>query len=350
MFKFDFMRHAGTALIAAFAIIGCAAGAQAAPLPANHIVLPSAISVDPSAGTVVLPLHRGTAGSQTVWYIVTDSSNAADARKRGAIFAPLLAGLRTGCSACVRSATEHAGSIAFQGAPDFTPARVFRPGPTGFPPAAASPGALAGAQYTPFVALGSAVVNAPIVATGDGPFDVVTHRNTQDRVVAIDTAKRTVTLLLVNGFANGKRVVYISTDASDPGASAIERATYVPGLKAQGGFIPIDVVANGSHQGLAFVALHGNLAAQATANNAATLGSSLNVLSAFPTGAAASAYSPLWNVVVVAWKPGAKQSVLTSTAAVAAHGADLTGPGGKPIGPVGFVVNCPVVGYLDSTP
>jgi hypothetical protein len=341
---------ARTALIAACAAAGVTAGAIAAPLPASHVVLPNAISVDPTAGTVVLPLHRGTARGRTVWYIVTDSSNTADAHARGAIFAPLLAGLKEGCSGCVRPASESGGSIVFEGAPDFSPARTFKPGPTGFPPAAAAPGAVAGPQYTPFVEIGGAIVNAPIVATGDGPLDVVTHRNTQDRVVAIDTAKRTVTLLLVNGFANGKRVVYISTDASDPGASTIERATYVPALKARGGFVPIDVVANGARQGLGFVALHGNLALQANAHNTARLGSSLNVLSTFPTGATAAAYSPLWNVVVVAWKPGTTQTVLTSGPAIAAHGADLTGPGGKPVGPVGFVVNCPVVGYLDAAP
>ena len=28
----------------------------------------------------------------------------------------------------------------------------------------------------------------------------------------------------------------------------------------------------------------------------------------------------------------------------------LTGPGGAPYGSVGFVINCPIIGYLDNQP
>jgi hypothetical protein len=323
--------------------------AAATPLPRTHLVLPSAIAVDDAAGIVTLPLHRGTAAGKTVWYIVTDSSSAADARNRKANLAPLLANLGDGCSGCVRDAVETNGSIAFPGAPNFAPTRGYVASATGFPPTSAAPGATADATYTPFVRIGGAVVNAPIVATGDGPFDVTTHANTQDRVVAIDTAKHTVTLALAKGFFNGKRVDYISTEASDPGAAAIERATYVPALAAKAGIVPIDVVANGTKQGLGFVALHGNLALDATLANAATLGSAMNVLSTFPS---AAAYSPLWDVDVVAWKPAVLAAhgdrVLTGTADLAAASAAVTGADGKAIGRAGFVVNCPVVAYVDA--
>ncbi len=106
--------------------------------------------------------------------------------------------------------------------------------------------------------------NAPIVAVGDGPFDVDRHSNTAQRVLALDPSAGTVTLLPANGFADGKRVFYISTEASDPGAAAIERATYVPGLAQSSATarLPIYVVANGptgtgnaQAQGLAFVPL-----------------------------------------------------------------------------------------------
>ncbi len=136
------------------------------------------------------------------------------------------------------------------GAPAFGPKRSYVASATGFPPTSAMPGATAGSGYTPFLKIGSAIVNAPIVATGNGPFDVRTHADTEDRVVAIDTVKKTVTLALVKGFFDGKRVVYLSTEASDPGAATVERATYVPALKARAGIVPIDVVANGSRQGL----------------------------------------------------------------------------------------------------
>jgi hypothetical protein len=325
--------------------------ANAAPLPRANIVLPNTISADPDAGIVTLPLHRGTAHGTTVWYIVTDSSEKADAQRREAVFAPLLGSVGTGCSACVRSATESHGAIAFPGAPNFGPKRSYVASATGFPPTAAVPGATASNGYTPFLRIGAAVVNAPIVATGDGPFDVRTHTNTEDRVVAIDSAKKTVTLALVKGFFGGKRVVYLSTEASDLAAATVERATYVPALKAKSGIVPIDVVANGSHQGLAFVALHGNLSLPATTANVATLGSALDVLSTFPAGPTAAAYSPLWNVEVVAWKSPAlaahRDRVLTSLADVASVANETSGPGGKPVGPVGFVVNCPVIAVVD---
>lgn len=325
------------------------APANAAPLPRADIVLPSTISVDPAAGTATLPLHRGSARGKTVWYIVTDSSDKTDAQQRGAVFAPLLASVGTGCAGCVRSASESHGSIAFPGAPKFGPARSYVASATGFPPTSAAPGAVADSGYTPFVRIGAAIVNASIVATGDRPFDVTRHTNTADRVVAIDAAKKTVTLVLAKGFFGGKRVVYLSTEASDPGAATVERATYVPALKAQAGIVPIDVVANGSHQGLGFLALHGNLSVAATAANAATLGSPRNVLSTFPTGPTAAAYSPLWNVEVIVWKsPAHAGRILKSVADVGSVADQTSGPGGKPVGPVGFVVNCPVIAVVDG--
>jgi len=340
------------ALISALAVLsGSVLPAVSAPLPRANIVLPNAISVDPEANTVTLPLHRGTAGGKTVWYIITDSSDRADAQRRGALYAPLLARTGSLCDACVQKAIERDGSIAFPGAPDFSASRVYNPGTAGFPPAAAHPGATADSHYTPFVKIGDAVINAPIVATGDGNFDVVGHSNTEDRVVAIDTAHKTVTLALAKGFALGKRVLYISTEASDPGAATIERATYVPSLKPKAGWVAIEVVANGSHQGLAWLGLTGHLNEDATPANVASLASAMNVLSTLPTGNTQIAYSPLWNVDIVSWKPAVLaahgDTVLTSEAQVAKHQGELTGPDGGQIGPVGFFVNCPVVAYVD---
>ena len=58
-----------------------------------------------------------------------------------------------------------------------SPDRIAEPGPDGFPLAKFQPGAVAGPGYSPFIRIaGSSVVyNAPIVATGDGPFDVGHH-------------------------------------------------------------------------------------------------------------------------------------------------------------------------------
>lgn len=355
------------AVTSAALVLGATAPAsiRAASLPRANIVLPSVLSVDVAAQTVVLPLHRGRAGGSTVWYVVTDSSNKADAAKRGAVYAPLLGNVGAGCAACVQHVREQRGEVMFNGAPDFSKTRTFVPGPTGFPPKSASPGAVATASYSPFVRFGSstAVVNAPIVATGNGSFDVTMHTNTHERVLAIDEAKKTVTLLLVRGFASGKRILYLSTEASDPGVATIERATYVPSLgKATAGTIPIFVVANGPRgsasvaQGLSSAALDGRLDRNATAANAATLRTPMNVLASFPTGTSASAYTPLWAANIGVWSDAAvaahKNVQLRASKAFADAAANktLTGPGGKPFGPIGVNVNCPVIAYIDASP
>src|SRR5260370_10127117 len=102
--------------------------------------------------------------------------------------------------------------VDFEGAPDFSPPRIAEPGPNGFPLAQFQPGAVAGPGYSPFIKIaGSDVVyNAPIVATGDGPFDVTHHTNTGDRVLGVHIAgpsapaqfaESWVDMLVVKGFA-----------------------------------------------------------------------------------------------------------------------------------------------------
>jgi hypothetical protein len=137
----------------------------------------------------------------------------------------------------LRSAT-----ISFAGAPDFSPTRIAVPGPDGFPLAKFQPGAMAGPGYSPFIRIaGSDVVyNAPIVAVGNGPFDVVNHTNTADRVLGIHIGKSPadspsgqfseswVDMLFVKGFDAGQPTVYLSTDAGQPLTAVLERSTYVP--------------------------------------------------------------------------------------------------------------------------
>src|SRR6202022_2393409 len=80
--------------------------------------------------------------------------------------------------------------IDFAGAPDFSPTRIAVPGPTGFPLAKFQPGAVAGPGYSPFIKIAGSdtVYSAPIVATGNGPFDVRTHTDTADRVLGVHIA------------------------------------------------------------------------------------------------------------------------------------------------------------------
>ena len=320
---------------AAVIILASSAAAAASPTPRTDVFLPNVISVDTATHTAVFPIHKGSSHGKTVWFIVTDASDASVAKRMGAVFAPSLAGIGS-------AAMQHASaSYVFDGAPDFAGSRTYVASAGGFPPKSATPGGAGDARYSPFVRVDGVpgVINAPIVATGDGDFDVRTHTNTEDRVVAIDTSKKTATLSLARGFVNDRPVYYISTETSDAGASSIERATFVPKLAkaGPGSFIPIGVVVDGSSQGLAYLAMQTPLGEDATLANAAQIGSPFNVLSLVPSIAhpyAASGYSPLWNAMFVKTKQSQR---LTNYAAVATLAA-----------PVGILVNCPVVAYDDS--
>ena len=83
------------------------------------------------------------------------------------------------------------------------------------------------------------VYNAPIVAVGDGPFDVTHHTNTEDRVLGIHIAgpskpgqfaESWADMLFVKGFDAGQPIVYLSTNAGQPLTAVLERSTYVPAL------------------------------------------------------------------------------------------------------------------------
>ncbi len=226
-------------------------GETSGTLPRDHLTLESAIQVDLSKETVRLPLYRGKANGQTVWYVPLDASDAGLAHDLGVNYAPKLANLAIGCPECVQSVTLESptpqqnrfgqAAVDFQGAPDFGPTRVAEPGPNGFPLTTFQPGAVAGPGYSPFIRIaGSNVVyDAPIVATGEGPFDVDHHTNTGDRVLGIHIAPPSppgqyleswADLLFVKGFDAGRPIVYISTDAGQPLTAVLERSTYVPAL------------------------------------------------------------------------------------------------------------------------
>src|SRR6266487_1779511 len=206
-------------------------------LPREHLTEESAIQVNLSTETVRMPLYKGEAYGKTAWFILLDASDIGLAHDLGVNYAPKLANIGISCPTCVQTVTIDSPTPAqnpfgqavvhFQGAPDFSPTRIAVPGPNGFPLAKFQPGAVAGPGYSPFIRIaGSPIVyNAPIVATGDGPFDVVHHTNTGDRVLGLHIAppsppgqylESSVDLLFVKGFDAGQPIIYISTDAGQP--------------------------------------------------------------------------------------------------------------------------------------
>ena len=288
--------------------------------------------------TVTLPLHHGRSGTQDVWFIVTEASDSGHAQQWRSSVSEKLANAK-GTAAVQKVSVAADGTIDFPATVDFSPTHVITPGPTGFPPAAAAPGAVGLDGYSPLIQLpDGAVLNAPQLSNNSG---------TADKVVAIDTAHQSVRYKLTDGFARGNAVVYISTESSDPGAAAIEDVTFTPTLNAApfaGG--------DGTDSARATLAAFTN-GATGAANpqrqglNSALLGQGdpLNVLAWTPNQ---GRYSPLWDVHLSTWAPGQTPTRQSEVA----HIADLAAAGkitGFPTGPwvaSGFIVNCPIIAQL----
>jgi hypothetical protein len=379
-------------------------------LPRSHLTEESAIQVDLSKETVRLPLYRGRAMGKTVWYVLLDASDAGAAHDLGVNYAPKLANVGIGCPDCVQTVTLDSPSPAtnrfgqavvnFQGAPDFSPTRIAEPGPTGFPLARFQPGAVAGPGYSPFIRIAGSptVYSAPIVATGDGPFDVTHHTNTSDRVLGVHVAGASqpgrfaeswVDILFVKGFDAGQPIVYISTDAGQPLSAVLERSTYVPALDRAAynggddflgsarerlfGFVNGQAGAdNKQAQGFVHLVKDGHASQDASAGNTALIdalrngGDLLNVFGDFPTLADlrhADAYSPLWDAQLGLWTDKAVKHGLDTRQIdevrvfnLAATRPDLltginpaTGQP-APYGSVGVDINCAVIGFIDKAP
>ena len=119
-----------------------------------------------SAPTVVLPLHTGKAAGHSMYYVITDASDRTVAQELGVNFTPKLANA-AGAPSVQLSASNDPRSIVAPAGVDFSPDHVLVPGPSGFPPSAAAPGAVGDPGYTPLVQLPSGVIlNAPQI--GDG--------------------------------------------------------------------------------------------------------------------------------------------------------------------------------------
>jgi hypothetical protein len=415
------------AVLAAVIVSGAFAGAKDTPgaakglgqgtglLPRDHLTTESAIQVDLSKETVRLPLYKGvaykgTANQETVWYVLLDASDSGLAHDLGVNYAPKLANIGIGDPEAVQTVTLESPTpdqnkfgqavVDFQGAPDFSPARIAQPGPNGFPLANFQPGAVAGPGYSPFIRIaGSDVVyNAPIVATGDGPFDVVHHTNTGDRVLGVHIAgpsapgqyaESYADLLFVKGFDAGQPILYLSTDAGQPLTSVLERSTYVPALDKAAynggddflgsarerlfGFVNGQTGPdNPNAQGFVNLVKDGHASEDASAGNTALIdalrngGDLLNVFGDFPTLADprhADAYSPLWDAQLGLWTDKAIKEGLNTRQIdenvvfnLAATRPDLlsginpaTGQP-APYGAAGVDINCAVIGFTDKAP
>jgi len=317
----------------------------------NTVQGPTSFKENAGPTIVTYPLYHGTSHGRDVRYVITDASDLSVARALGVNYVPKLA--QAAGTAAVQNSTSQIGSgngIDFPAAVDFSPTRVIVPGPTGFPPAAAQPGAVGEPGYSPLVQVvfrdKTVVLNAPQIANATGQ---------ADKVVSI--GPRTVSYRETDGCYDDESVHYASFDASNPVAAAIEDVTYAPALDAApapGCADAAVVAANCSRESL--IAFTNG---QTGATNPERQGLSaalldgpppLNILQEIPEQTSQFDYSPMWDVHLETWTDAAVAAGLNvrqtdfSAALAQVSSGNATGfPAGSPFGPSGFIVNCPVV-------
>ncbi len=321
--------------------------------------------IDMEAGTITLPLYEGRMADGTpVWYVLTDTTDEANAEALGLNHSAKLA--YADVEGAVRTGTlENDLTLTFdQGTVDFAPEHVLTPGPgeEAFPPTVATPGSVGDDAYSPLVLIenaGGHIYNAPIIAFGNTAEEIAfcdgdpDHSLVHDRVVSICPEEQTVTIQMVVGFSFARPVFYMSFEASDPMVATLEVATFAPAMSnIQVGF---DDGAFSAVERL-FVTANGPTGAdnpQRQGLNSALLGEGtgpLNVFGGVPT--LALDYSPLWDLNLGIWSQDAVDSGYRSRMidefqflGMAEQG-HITGMDGGPFGSTGIIVNCPIVARL----
>jgi hypothetical protein len=298
-----------------------------------------ASAVEHPDGTVTLPLHVGTSRGRTVYYVTLDSSSGSDAAALGVNESQKLGKARG--SRATQKVAVRGGAVDFPATVDFAFARrSVVAGPTGFPPESFQFSAKGEDGYSPLAELPDGTVrNAPHVANDSG---------LHPKVVAIDTARMTVTLEETDGFSGGKPVKYLSTDSSNPLAATLENATFAP-LLDEAPTIGQDGTDQSRTSLAAFVNGRTGAASPQRQGLASAVLDGLSPLNVLRWAPNQGRYSPLWDVHLAEWTAAAKaagrdlrQEDYGDVQGLASHGL-VTGPGGSPFAANGIIVNCPIV-------
>jgi len=309
---------------------------------ARTLFVKSAVETE-ALNVVSLPIHRGLSNGRTVWYVVLDASTDAAAAQFGVNHSQKLANARG--TVAVQKVKNTQGMIDFPASVDFSPQRVVQPGPTGFPPAAAQPGAVGEPGYSPLIEMpDGTILNAPQLANDSGR---------ADKIVTLDLKAGIVAYRETEGFSNGKKVFYMSTDSSNPVAATLENVTFAPQLD----FLPF-VGNDGTDSARATLVAFVN--GQTGANNPQRQGlnSALldgldprNVLRWTPNQ---GRYAPMWDVNLAKWSDAAVaagqnllQKDVNTVQGLADHGS-ITAPDGRPLQASGFIVNCPIISQVNN--
>jgi hypothetical protein len=343
----SFRRRGGiptAALLVSVLAAGCGSGGSISAGPNDRQLFIRSAVENADRTLVTLPIYQGTSQGQTVWYLITDSSNRADAQARGVNFAPKLANAVG--TAAVQVVTVSNGVIDFPATVDFAQQRVLTAGTPPFPPAQATPGSTGQSGYSPLIQMpDGTVLNASHVANASGR---------ADKAVVLDTAARTVTWRETIGFFAHRVVHYISVDATAAVPATLEDVTLAPAL-GDAPAVGDESAASARETIVAFTN------GQIGADNPERQGLSsaivdglnpLNVVDDVPPtadGPGSTAYSPLWDVSLAQWSPAAistgqntRQRSVAAVRALAAQGL-ITSPSGGAVGGSGPIANCPVI-------
>jgi hypothetical protein len=335
----------------------------------DHVYIQSALAVDFTyrKASVTLPLYRGSSpDGKDVFYIITDASDFAVARRMGVNYAPKLA--KAVGSAGAQTVTLKDGIMQFKGNVDFSPTYRVVPGdpPGYFPPKAADPGAIADAAWSSIVVLPSgSVLNAQIVHNDSG---------SHDRLVAVDLKGRTVTMSILDGVQGGKQYFYhLVTDASIPIAAVLEKGVYAPTLGKIPAFGKSEPTDDSALLGFSPV-LNGRTDKGSGEDQgfSTALANGIDPINVFPVGpendnpAKTNNYSPLWDAHVSMWTEKAtsahtvhrihsmdEQKQLIADGYLTSADINPPGPGNPYVGglrPTQAIINCPVVAQPDLPP
>lgn len=310
--------------------------------------LGAAQAIDTVTALAVLPVTAGTAGDAAAWFIITESSDSADAVRREVNWSPALARLR-GSRVVQRGRWEGTRLVVGSGV-DFAPARLVRANAdSAFPPAEARPGSVGESGYSPIVEMpDGTVLNAPVIAASSGRLD---------RIVQLDRALLFAVVSVSRGYSDGRTAWYISTDASDPAVAALERATYAPKLALLSVAAPGTEVAD-ARLGLVAITNGPTRAEDAVQRHGLRSlvrgeGDPQNILEALPDS---RAWSPLWDLHLAAWsaralRDGTRERLLgftevagrLRTGALTPQGAGIAHPRLSGLVAAGVIINCPVL-------
>ena len=199
--------------------------------------------LDLEAGTITLPLYKGKLTSgESVWYVLTDTTDERNAAALGLNFSSKLvyADVGRGVRKASQQLIDGKTVVVFEsGKVDFSPVLSITAGaaPNYFPPAAAQPGAVGDANYTPLAKIGNFIYNAPMIAFNatEATLNAFCNGNADkrvlhDKVVRICPRDGVVTLALTTGFSFARPVLYLSLEANNALPAALEGVTHAPGL------------------------------------------------------------------------------------------------------------------------